>query len=139
MEKIKASMHLSNSKVINMRVEHFHAASSVWLAMHGKEVPRLFSWTGKSLFSWAAMLLPLAMCPARAGNEFSYWTNGWQRDKPRFLGIVGREGIAHPGGKMVASYSAASFVRRLKVLKVFKGHSIKKPLLFHTLGVQRHI
>lgn len=113
--------------------------SSVWLAMHGKEVPRLFSWTGKSLFSWAAMLLPLAMCPARAGNEFSYWTNGGKGTSHGFWGVGGMEGIAHPGGKMVASYSAASFVRRLKVLKVFQGHSIKKPLLFHTLGVQRPI
>lgn len=104
----------------------------------GKGVPRLFSWTGKSLFSWAAMPLPLAMCPSRAGNEFSYWTNGWQRDKPWLLGGGGRrDGIAHPSGKTVASYSAASFVRRLKILKVFRGHSIKKPLLFHTLGVPK--
>lgn len=87
------------------------------------------------------MPLPLAMCPARAGNEFSYWTNGWQRDKPWLsgvgVGVGGRVGIAHPSGKTVASYSAASFVRRLKILKVFQGQSIKKPLLFHTLGVPK--
>lgn len=45
-------------------------ASSVWLAMHGKEVPRPFRWTGKSLFSWAAMPSPLTMCPAREEINF---------------------------------------------------------------------
>lgn len=109
-KKIKASMHLHSSKVINTWVEHFYA-SQQYLVSNARKGSSSLVGLERVSFHGAAMSLPLTMCPARAGNEFSHWTNGWQRHKPWLSGET--EHI--PVGK-VASYSS-SFVRRVKVFK----------------------
>lgn len=89
-KKIKASMHLSGSKVINTWVEHF-CASQYYLVSNARKGSSSLAGLERVSFRGAAMPLPLTMCPARAGNEFSHWTNGWQRHNPWFAG--GRGGM----------------------------------------------